>query len=280
MTYTSMLVHVQDNKESEERVRLGALMASRFDAKLIGIGCVPAMSPEAEHRINDNTAGQHSTDTFPVLPWNEDQELEARFRSAAGANRSDLEWKVSMQFPADALFHESARADLIVVGQRPYSPADRPHLVIDPAEVVLRCGRPVLIVPPGLSHLDADSIVVAWSNTREARRAVIDALPLLRQASHVNIIEVVEDAGGRNNALKRVDTVAEFLRLHDVDANTHVHEIIDGTASETILLHAEQRHADLIVAGGYGHSRAREWAFGGVTRDLLSHSTKCCMLSH
>ncbi|MGJ4859719.1 universal stress protein [Labrys sp. La1] len=279
MTYTSMLVHVQDNKESDERIKLAGLVASRFNAKLIGIGCVPAIDTAARERVKPVFLGHDAAHSRPVLPWYGDEDLEPRFRSAAVSNRGDLEWKTSMQFPADALYHESARADLLIVGQRGRSPVNQPHLALDPAEVVLRCGRPVLIVPPSLSQLAADHVLVAWSNTREARRAVIDALPFLKEASRVSIVEIVEE-GGRDNAARRVDAVAEFLRLHDVETHAEVLETIDGTVCETLLVHAEQQHADLIVSGGYGHARAREWMFGGVTRDLLHYSSKCCLLSH
>ena len=279
MTYTSMLVHVQDNKESDERTKLAATLASRFNAKLIGIGCVPTIDLAAREQVKPVSLGHDPAISRPVLPWYGDEDLEPRFRDAAVSNREDLEWQTSMQFPADALYHESARADLIVVGQRRHNPPNLPHLALDPAEVVLRCGRPVLIVPPSLSQLAADHVLVAWSNTREARRAVIDALPFLREASRVSIVEVVEESG-RDNAARRVDAVVEFLRLHDVETHAQVLETVDGTVCETILVHAERQHADLIVAGGYGHARAREWMFGGVTRDLLHSSTKCCLLSH
>jgi nucleotide-binding universal stress UspA family protein len=278
MSYASLLVYVEDSVESDERVQLASSLAARFNAKLVGVTGAMIESPMADP-AGFMSASADTVNGEIALAESSAKALEARFRSAAVLGRESLEWDGTIQFPADAVFHKSSTADLIIVGRQSRSRPNILHSSLDPADVLMRCGRPVLIVPPGPSKIYADHIVVAWSNTREARRAVIDALPLLREASRVSVVEVIE-AGGMSAATKRVSDVAEFLMLHDVDAKSHVIELIDGSVSDEIVQYAEHQLADLIVAGGYGHARAREWIFGGVTRELLTHCPKCCLISH
>ena len=278
MSYASLLVYVQDSIESDERVHLASALAARFNAKLIGVTGAMIESPMADPAGFISTSADIVNDEM-ALAESSAKAVEARFWNAVVVGHDSLEWDGTIQFPADAVFHKSSTADLIIVGRQNCSKPNILHSSLDPADVLMRCGRPVLVVPPGVSKIYADHIVVAWSNTREARRAVIDALPLLREASRVSVVEVIE-GGGMDAATKRVNDVAEFLMLHDVDAKSHLIELIDGSASDEIIQYAEHQFADLIVAGGYGHARAREWIFGGVTRELLTHCPKCCLISH
>ncbi len=140
--------------------------------------------------------------------------------------------------------------------------------------------RPVLIVPPGLSHLDATCIVVAWKDSREARRAVADALPLLKRATSVLVLEICNTPGDQEDAKAVVDDVADYLSRHGVAAAAETRLLREASVSAELLLVAEQHGAELVVAGGYAHPRLQEWAFGGLTRTLLGHFPKCCLLSH
>lgn len=278
MSYASVLVYAEDNAESDQRVRLASMLASRFDARLVGItgALIGTLMPDPGELPSVNAAlmNKEAAEAESRI-----RDVEQRFRNAAPLGKEAVEWEGSVQFPGDAVFHRSATADLIVVGRHNNAVPNLLYSALDPADVVMRCGRPVLIVPPETSSLSADRIVVAWSNTREARRAVLDALPLLRLASQVSVTEVAS-RNGRAAALKRVGDVAEFLLLHDVEAKPHVLDEDGIDTAERLVLHAEHENADLIVAGGYGHARAREWVFGGVTRSLMRHCPKCCLISH
>ena len=109
---------------------------------------------------------------------------------------------------------------------------------------------------------------------------VNDALPLLTGAEEVLVVEAIPDAEGREQALRRVGDVAALLARHGATARGEALETSERAVADDLLLAAERHGADLIVAGGYGHARLREWAFGGVTRDLLARCPKCCLLSH
>jgi nucleotide-binding universal stress UspA family protein len=143
----------------------------------------------------------------------------------------------------------------------------------------MQAGRPVLVVPDSCNWLDLRTVLVAWKDTAEARRAVADGLPMLRKATDVIIVEIVEDPATRAAALSRVGDVAEWLSRHGVSASTLVPDEC-GEAGPQFERIASEVGAAIIIAGAYGHSRIREWIFGGVTRRLISPSRRCSLLSH
>jgi nucleotide-binding universal stress UspA family protein len=122
-------------------------------------------------------------------------------------------------------------------------------------------------------------MMVAWKDTREARRAILDALPLLQQAKDVCVVEVVENRLQRSDARARVDDVVAWLAHHGVTASGIVPEQ-EGDPAEQLEAIASDRGCEVVVAGAYGHSRLSELVFGGVTYDLLNRSSRCSLLAH
>lgn len=136
--------------------------------------------------------------------------------------------------------------------------------------LLLEAGRPVLVVPPGFSARQAAKhAVIAWRPTREAARALHDALPLLRAAESIDVLEVdpVADEPG-HDVLPGVD-IATHLARHGLKVRVVVLQRSGESTAMALAKHAAQSGAELLVAGGYGHSRFREWVLGGVTRELL-----------
>jgi len=129
------------------------------------------------------------------------------------------------------------------------------------------------MVPPGSERLSAKHVVVAWKDTREARRAVRDSLPFLKQAEDVSVIGIGEPAQGGTD-------VCAYLRHHGIEARAYTRPGQIASMADELVRIAEQEGADLIVCGAYGHSRTREWVFGGVTRELLNHAPVCCLMAH
>jgi nucleotide-binding universal stress UspA family protein len=142
----------------------------------------------------------------------------------------------------------------------------------------LQAGRPVLVVPGAANKLNLDRIVVGWKDTREARRAVFDALPFLKKAAHVTVVELAEEEE-LAEAHKHVKDVGGWLKQHGVIAECiALHSAGDEASQLKAIAHKQSAHA--IVAGAYGHSRLREFVFGGVTRDLLQCADLCSLMSH
>ena len=135
------------------------------------------------------------------------------------------------------------------------------------------------MVPDGRDRLEASRVVVAWKEAREARRVVRDALPFLQEAKAVMIVEVCEP-GTDARAQQQIDDVATYLQRHKVDVEAKAYLHTERTVAQELLRFAGDARADLVVAGGYGHSRLGELILGGVTRSLLADSAVCCMFSH
>jgi nucleotide-binding universal stress UspA family protein len=143
----------------------------------------------------------------------------------------------------------------------------------------MQVGRPLLVVPDACNWLDLRSVLVAWKDTPEARRAVSDALLLLGQAKEVIIAEIVEDKADRSAALSRVGDVVEWLSRHGVRASQRVPER-HGDAATQLERIASEVGAGVVIAGAYGRSRLSEWILGGVTRRLINPPSRCSLLSH
>jgi len=167
--------------------------------------------------------------------------------------------------PTDRLIESAASTDLIILPPAGRGPSNA-AVHVDPGRVVLAAGRPVLMLGETTRTLPLRHVLVAWKDTREARRAVSDAMPLLQLAEQVDVMSVDEGDYGRERA--ELDSVADWLRTHKVKVAQDVLPL-SGTVAETIAAIATQRSCDLVVSGGYGRTRLREWLFGGVTRGLL-----------
>ncbi|MGV8955806.1 MAG: hypothetical protein ACOH2M_32225 [Cypionkella sp.] len=176
------------------------------------------------------------------------------------------DWQGRVQQPALGLIEVARTADLIVIGSPP-EVRDDGYRNIDIGELLLGAGRPVLIAAAGVKKLKANKVIVAWKDTKEARRAIADALPLLKLANDVHVV-VIDEGNLGPERTSMLDAVT-WLQSHDVKAHGDVLPD-EGGAANSIANVAKAADADLIVSGAYGHSRLREWLVGGMTRDLLA----------
>jgi nucleotide-binding universal stress UspA family protein len=185
-----------------------------------------------------------------------------------------------MDFPARHVLRQARCADIIVSGGE--SPAFSDAFALaSPMDLVMQAGRPLLVVPDKVNWLDLRSVLVAWKDTPQARRAVVDALPLLQKARDITIVEIPEQDGDRAAVMAGVSDVVAWLGRHGITATARTS---DASRDETAADHLEKVAGDvaagLIVAGAYGHSRFRELILGGVTQYLLAQSARCVLLSH
>src|SRR5215475_13520150 len=271
MSYATMMVHVDAERDSEQRVQLALELAERFEATLIGIGGL-ALRPA----FAGGGVAVYGEPTEREL-----QQMRVRLDDMGkkfctqGQCLKQVEWRSALEVPTELVSREARAADLVIVGPRhPASIA-----LIDPGVILLRAGRPVLVVPDIVAPRGFQRVVVAWKDTRECRRAVRDALPFLQQAKEVLLLEIGED-DSQSQAKKNLADVAACLVRHQVVVAAEVWRRPRRPVAAELLHVVQEEKADLIVAGGYGHSRLGEWIFGGVTRELLSASPVCCLLSH
>jgi nucleotide-binding universal stress UspA family protein len=271
MSLAAVMVHVDSESDSTARVQTALALADRFQAALIGVA---GLAPRPAL-----VAGGVAVYTEP----REDEVARARARldevgrtfRTQGQLLRQVEWRSALELPVDVIARESRAADLVIVGPR----RRRDPLQVDPGVVLLRVGRPVLVVPDAVPPLALRRVVVAWKDRRECRRAVRDAIPLLRQAKEVLLLTIGESAA-ESTAETSLADVTRYLVRHGVIVAGEAHRVARGPVTADLLTFARDEQADLIVAGGYGHSRLGEWIFGGVTHDLLADSPVCCMLSH
>jgi nucleotide-binding universal stress UspA family protein len=264
------MVHFDATAQSAGRLRLAVDLSARFEAALIGVAGRSYPPPFlADDGVLDN--GDAEQEVVRIL-----DDIGTKFRARA-ARIKNVEWRAAADDTHRLVAREARAADLVILGRR----ADQADLYYapDPGVTILRAGRPVLLVPDEVDALKARRVVVAWKDSRESRRAVQDALPFLRDASEVMIVEVCE-YGMELQGQKSAEDVAAYLRRHKVTMGAMAYLHTEQSVADEILRFAKEERADLIVAGGYGRSRLGEWMFGGVTRELLADSPLCCLFSH
>lgn len=272
MSYASLIVAVDPGRQAAPRVELAAHLAKRLGARLIGVA---AWGPDYPRGFGETAVPTgYDVEEIRQKALAELRQAEEGFRLAARPAER-IEWRSDLEETLTFLEAQARAADLVVVGRRGKN--DLPHLVaaVGPGDALMAVGRPVLVVPHGVTRLSASRVVVAWKNTLQSRRAISDAMPLLKLAEQVHVIQVTDD-GDRTE----LDDVAAYLGLHGVKAVGLLKAPHRGGTAETLLDAAEADGADLIVSGAFGYSRLREWFFGGVTRNLLDHSPVCCLMSH
>jgi nucleotide-binding universal stress UspA family protein len=276
MTYATLMVHLELGHSNAGLLRIAGDLAQRCNARVIGVAaCQPTQIIYGAGYISGELIEREREEIET-----EAKTAEAEFRTLLQSRVAVLAWRSTATFAplSDYLTHEARSADLVVTGvDRNRSLLDSSYHV-DIGNLVLQAGRPVLIVPATADRLTFDRILVGWKDTREARRAVYDALPLLKQAAHVVVAELAaEDELAAAQA--QLADVAAWLKCHGVAAESVALRSV-GDAAAQIEAIADDRGADLIVAGAYGHSRLHEWVLGGVTRDLLLRADRCSFVSH
>ena len=276
MTYARLLVHLDPGPDSDARVAQACDLACRLEARLLGVA---ASAPEPP--VGDPfTAGAMMGEALTLLTDMAQRDVAvcaARFEEATRACAVQAEWGGATGDPVDVLMRAATRADLVITGR---SADGRPTAGLHPADALMAVGRPVLMTPPGLRRAPLGApAVVAWKTTRQAQRALADALPLLQRAAAVHVVEIAPD-DGREAAATACAAALDFLAVHEVEATGHALEKQPGSTAMQLLDFAESVGAGLLVAGGYGHSRAREAALGGVTRTLIGQASICVLFSH
>lgn len=262
MIYNSIMVQLDIDATATPRLKFAWELAQRFEADLIAFAAAEGrlLVPSGDSGIAVGEIMRQQVDDIERRL----KELEQEFQLVTeDSNRAS--WRGDIGEPTRLLALDARSADLIVIGS-PQRSADYLRTV-DPGSLVLSAGRPILVASESLSPIKAEQIVVAWKDTREARRAVVDAMPFLTEAGDVLVVTVQED--DRVLARESAADVVRFLMKHGVRARSEVIGVAGFDPAETIARIANETGADLVVSGGYGHSRVREWAFGGVTRSLL-----------
>lgn len=270
----NIAVHLTGSSEDEVRLTYAGALAQRFDANITGLqvnvmpGILSVTDPSGSAFLQEliETSNKQAD-----LATGRLREQLARLGPLTDLRRLNL----FSDEVGPTLAAEVRLSDLFV-GTRPYGDPARKEAIEE--AVLLRSGRPCIFLPPEIQEQPKfDSILIGWKNTREAARAVADALPLLQGAERVDVVTVAE-ASGRLASEPNLD-IGRYLSRHGISAEIRTAAGVPDSGA-ALLREARASGADLIVIGGYGHSRLQEWVLGGATRELLSSAPVPVFISH
>jgi nucleotide-binding universal stress UspA family protein len=276
MTYKTILAHLSDSRRAEGVLEPATQLAARFNSHLIGLhvySAVPASPiPMASSALGSIVAAERRNSEV----------IADTFKHMTSGKPFVAEWQLQKLTHVDlasVVMERGRGADLIVAGQTDPD-WDLSPLMDFPERLAMESGRPVLVIPyAGRYPTVGRRVVIAWKNSRESARAVFDALPLLREAEVVHILEIkerAEDATG----LAPDTSIAAALGRHAIKAEVRTSIASDISVGDEILSRAFDLDADLLVMGAYGHARLRELVFGGATRHIAKHMTLPTLFSH
>ena len=275
MTYAAVMVNLTLGQPNAHVLGAAVAVAKQCGAGITGVAvCRPIEIACRDYAL-------------PAVLYEEDRKQAARqikaaeieFHEAVSGLKKSTEWYArTTTLPlADHLLLHAKGADLIVVGAEPLNaPLDITRQV-DICDLVMSASRPVLLVPNKTIPKGFERIIVAWKNTREAQRAIADALPLLVNCPHVTVLKIVPSEQ-LVTAQPDLEGVKRWLGQHHVEAEATV-TVSSGTNAKQLRSIVREAGADLVVAGAYGYKRDHEWVLGGVTADLLAGDL-CVLFAH
>ncbi|AYJ84591.1 universal stress protein (plasmid) [Sphingomonas paeninsulae] len=274
--YQTIMVHLKLSHTNTGLLTVVSELADRFGSRIVGVvACQPIPIVYCEVPLPPTLMEEDTKEIRREMGL-----AEAEFRAAFFGKPNQIEWRssIGLEPTSDFVAREARCADLVVTSAVSFDPSDTARRE-NPAQIVLQTGRPVLIVPRDAPGLKLNRMTIAWKETPEARRAVADALPLLKTASHVSIVHLAPERD-RHDALAGMKDVAGWLDRHGIVAEVIFTPTTQGDDAYQLNEALENNRTDVVVAGAYGHSRLRQWVFGGVTRDLTLHAGYCALLSH
>ncbi|MBX6746422.1 MAG: universal stress protein [Acetobacteraceae bacterium] len=281
MQLKDILVHLDATEQARTRLRLAADLARQHDAHLTGLLVVDVMLPAITGA--DMGGGAMLAELLEQMRQDalaDAAKVEAAFREQLRRDGIAGEWR-QVEGPTPEIVALHARyADLVMLGQEDPD-ASRPAAGPVIEQALFNTGRPVLLVPyAGRFDTLGRKVLIGWNASREAARAVNDALPLIAQAETATVLAINPRRGLDGHGEEPGADIARHLARHGVKVRVEHTTATDVSDGEVLLNYAADLSADLLVIGGYGHSRFRELVLGGVTRTLLREMTVPVLMSH
>ena len=273
MSYKTIMVHMDTSACANARLSLALRLARKFGAHLEGLFARFEPNPR-EFYVMGGTAAYY--ETHHTLRMEQRGAIERLFHAEVSRAQIDGTWVVPDGDPVSAIMQRSRTAELVILGQA--NPDDPESWLADgyPESVLLGAGGPVLLVPyTGRFESFGERVLIAWNGSREAARAVHDALPFLMRAPHVTIFtDEPSHASCEDLAAMLARHGATSIDVARFDSQA------GQSAGDTLLSHAADGAYDLLVMGAYGHARFQELVLGGATRTILSTMTLPVLMSH
>jgi nucleotide-binding universal stress UspA family protein len=270
-----LLVHIDARQAGRRLARIALDLAAKLDARVTGLH----VKPPAEAPPLGGLSVADAVEREIAVDLEQDAvNAEALFREEAAKAAQSFEWRSRSGDVAAGICAEARFADLVIVGQDEFQgPAERHPLPVAHS-VVLHCGRPVLIAPSAWGGGDASHILIAWDGSREAVRAVHDAMPLLRIAKSVEILAV--SGPGPSARVDDIPRLSGHLERHGVIVSSESRRIASADEHGALRRELERGDHQLLVMGGYSHPMWLEFVAGGVTQSILMSSQTPILASH
>jgi nucleotide-binding universal stress UspA family protein len=279
MSYRKILVPLAGSDRDRQTLSVAVTVARQFVGHIVGLFVRPDPS-DALPYIGFGLSGAALQDMVNAANKSSDSagaKAEALLKevataaaialtkSPASSNEPSADFRVVQGRFSDVIERETRLSDLVVFGSIKNDMSAREAL-----ETVLISGsRPILYSPIPLSANFAKRIAIGYDGSAAAAHSVSAALPYLKRASAVELFEVA----GATKSTRNLDQLKDYLALHGISSTAHLIDPGSKAPGETLLAAVEKAGCDLLVMGGYGHSRIHEFVMGGVTRHLLSQAT-------
>lgn len=285
MSYRTILVNLNDSRRAGRLLSYGIALARAFEARLTGLHVFPAL------RLKPPFPLPVAWDVLGSLRWGIDEEgqhLKSLFEEITANEKFNGDWRSITSVgtdPAKVVAARARAADLVVVSKT--DPTwDLSSLLDCPERLAIESGRPVLVIPDDNAvAAPPRRIVIACNSSREATRALFDALPLLKRARDVQLLAIDERGHIGESVSRRAEHLpaSAFLEtLHCHGIKPSICEVKAGKTpvGELLCAQAIEHEADLLVMGAYGHARLHEFVFGGATRHVFKNMTIPVLFSH
>ncbi len=273
--FRDILVHVDGSESGRRRLHFAVDFALRSGARLSGVHVTPPT--EVSPRYKPTRVADVAADLSSKLALDA-QAAATAFREEVSGRLADSCWFSAEGDIAEGISYRARYTDLVVVGQNDWQGSPEAHPLPIAHSVVLRCGRPVLVVPAALQSSMIANIVVAWDGSREAVRAIHDALPLLCLSRSVQILTVTSRSAAHSKADEEI--LFAHLAKHGVKIGSDVLQLSALEDDHLLLEQIKKGPYDLVVMGAYSHPAWIEFIFGGVTQSVLLSSKVPVLVSH
>ena len=284
MAFKDILVHLDNSSRSDVRLNIALELAARDRAHLAALYAMrrPSLAMfMGDASVYDMRMAEELLRQGREYEEEASSTIEQRFEEACRKHSIEGEFRCIEEFAAESVAKHAHYADLVIVGQ---NEPDHPALHGESGIVeitILQSGRPVLVIPYfGEIKPIGRTVLIGWKSGREAARAVNDALPLLSRASSVTVLTIDAEGGISGEGKEPASDMCGHLARHGIPSTAEHAVSGDVGEGDVLLNYASDLGADLLIAGGYGHSRARELILGGATRSLLATMTVPVLFSH
>ncbi|MDH0738023.1 universal stress protein [Achromobacter spanius] len=277
--YRRISVHLDHGFDCKRRTALALALAKQHQADLVGIY---ASAAPPQYYYGESVLMSRTLNVMKELQAQNRGAVQNAFLEAAAAADVPAFVRAGDAAPSATVALHARSSDLVIVSQYNRDDVEAAHETEFVEQMLLTAGRPVLVLPSSGDFSGVGSrVLYCWDGSREAARALADATPALRLASHLVVLTMDEGASVAKHEGVPFEDLATYCVAHGMPAPDHVNRVIKGVGvGSTILNAAADYSADLIVMGAYGHSKFREWAMGGATASILKSMTVPIMFSH